>query len=432
MTSGRIDTSPCTEVEQTRTSCSGRVQEPAAGNHPVPRLVRRFGISISAAPMLGLALVLLLGLALGGCGEVKAFERDAENKKAEDAEAQAEQEEKDRVPVEVEEIGRGEIEATLRFSTNLEAESSVEVYSQASRLVTELLVEEGLVVREGQVLLRLQDDEQKSSLARAESQLEKAQREYDRQKNLFTKSLISEQAMNDASYELEQQQLAVADAERELSYTEVRAPIGGTITQRLVNLGDNLKVGDHLFDIVDFDTIVARVFVPEKDMRRIEEGQIARLRSESIDGERRGEVIRIAPIVDPRSGTLKVTLGIPANQGLLPGQYVEAQLVVAEKDDALLVPKRSLVYDDTQVYLYRLREDRTVERVLVVPTLENRLFVEPAPSPAGEGLDVGDQVVVAGQAGLKEGTEVRLAEVNRDLEAGQTPEDSLGEAGDES
>ena len=108
------------------------------------------------------------------------------------------------MPVEVIALQRGAIESVLRFSSNLEAESQVQVFSQAKRLVTELLVEEGDRVRKNQVLLRLQDDEQRSALAKARSQLEKAEREYERQKRLFAQELISEQAFNDATYELEQ------------------------------------------------------------------------------------------------------------------------------------------------------------------------------------------------------------------------------------
>ncbi|MEM8929740.1 MAG: efflux RND transporter periplasmic adaptor subunit [Acidobacteriota bacterium] len=355
-----------------------------------------------------LALLLAASvIPLAGCGDLEAFE----NLRPDD-ERETELEE-ERVPVEVAALERGPIEAVLRFSTNLEAESSVKVYSQAARLVTDLLVEEGDTVRAGQVLIRLQDEEQRSALARTESQLTKAKREYQRQQNLYAKELISEQVMNDATYEVEQLELAAEDARRELSYTEVRAPIAGTITQRLVNLGDNIQIGAHLFDIVDFDSIVARIFVPEKDMTRLRLSQPARLQSEALDGSRQGEVIRVAPVVDPRSGTVKVTVGIPRNQGLLPGQYVEVELVVERLEDALLVPKRALLYEDTQVFMYRLADDMTVERLLVVPALEDADHVVPRPTEGG--LAVGEQVVIAGQAGLKDGLAVRLAETDRGL-----------------
>ena len=73
------------------------------------------------------------------------------------------------VPVEVVSLERGRIESILRFSTNLEAESEVQVFSEAARKVIRLNVEEGDKVRQGQVLIRLQNEEQQTELARVES-----------------------------------------------------------------------------------------------------------------------------------------------------------------------------------------------------------------------------------------------------------------------
>jgi multidrug efflux pump subunit AcrA (membrane-fusion protein) len=91
--------------------------------------------------------------------------------------------------------------------------------------------------------------------------------------------------------------------------------------------------------------------------------------------------------------------------------YVEVQLVTAVHADALLVPKRALVYDNDQVYLFRVKgreeKSRRVERLLVEPRLENADFIEP-----GEGLALrkGDRVIIAGQSGLKDGGLIRLPE----------------------
>ena len=313
------------------------------------------------------------------------------------------------VPVEVSALGRGAIEAVLRYSTNLEAEESVAVYSQAARQVRELAVEEGRVVQKGQILLRLQDDEQRTVLAKSQSQLARAEREYERQQRLYAGQMISEQAFNNATYDLEQLKLAHEEALRELSYTEVRAPISGTITSRLVSLGDHVMPNQHLFDIVDFGSIVARVYVPEKELPRLRNGQLARLSSAALGAQvYSGRVERLAPVVDPKSGTVKVTVALPETAGLKPGMFVDVELVTATRTDALLVPKRALIYDNDQVFVYRMGDDSRVHRVLLRPALEDKENVEPAPGPAG--LSPGDRVVIAGQAGLKEGALVRVLE----------------------
>ncbi len=312
----------------------------------------------------------------------------------------------DAVPVAALPLFRGRIESVLRFSTNLEAENRVDVLAEAERHVTDLLVEEGDTVRAGQTLLLLEDEAQRTALKRVESQLARSRLEYERQKRLFEQDLISEQAYNQARYDMEQLELALEDAERELGYATVQAPISGVITERLVNIGDHVETHAKLFEIVDFDSIVARVFVPERQLTGLFVGQPARVLAQSLDGSRQASVQRISPVVDPRSGTVKVTLDIPGNQDLLPGMYVEVDLVAAVEEDALLAPKRALVYDQEQVFVFRVvegAEGPRAERLLVSILIESEDVVQ----LAGDLAD-GERLIVAGQAGLKDGAKVRL------------------------
>ncbi len=366
-----------------------------------------------------LALVLLsvavAGSGCGGEGEATSGDGTASDTTAQaENEAKGNKDDKDKdaeakkveaVPVDVAVLDRGPIEAVIRASANLEAERSVAVLAEAARRVVERRVEEGDVVRKGDLLLRLQDEEQRSALARAETELSKAQREYDRQKSLFERDLTTEQALNDATDELERRKLAFEDAKRELGYAQVRAPISGTITSRMVNLGDHVQVGQHLFDIVDFESIVARIFVPEKNLKQLRPDLAARVRATAVRDEPfAGSVKRIAPVVDPRTGTVKVTVDVGGYAQLRPGLYVDVELVTEVHENALLVPKRALVYDNDQVFVYRLQPDRTVTRLRLDPVLANRDWIE----PLGNALAPGDSVVIAGQAGLKQGARVRL------------------------
>jgi len=384
-----------------------------------------------------LLLIVLLAATLPGCGnsndanassgaeqsgDVKQAansksdgdEKKGDEKDSDASDADKEEKTEEAVPVEVTELARGSIESVLRFSSNLEAERQVKVISQAKRLVTKLLVEEGDRVRRDQPLLRLQDDEQRSAVEKVKSQLAKAQREYRQQERLFQQELIPQQDFDNATYEMEQLQIALADAERELSYTEVRAPIAGTVTGRMVNLGDQVQINQELFEIVDFASIVARVFVPEKHLAELRNGLPTRIAAQtgSRDGYD-GRVKRIAPVVDPRSGTVKVTIDVGAQGGLRPGMYVDVDLITATHSDAVLVPKRALVYDSDQIFVYRLIEANRVERVFIEPRLTDKHYIEPV-----DGLGFGDRIVVAGQAGLKEGALVSLpGEVEEDDDA---------------
>jgi membrane fusion protein (multidrug efflux system) len=375
----------------------GGAQKPGVGMSDNGRRHTTLGRCLVALSLV--AVLASYGCTVGcsvGNSDAKTFDTGAkDDKRKEEA-----------VPVEVAALERGEIEALLRLSSNLEAEGEVQVFAEAPRRVNRLLVEEGSPVRQGDLLVQLQDDEQRSAVAKAEIELKESERDYERAQELFEQKLVTEETFTEAGYTVERNRLALEDARRELGYTQVRAPISGIVTERLVNLGDHVTVNQPLFRIVDFDSIIARIYVPEKDMERLAVGQPARLRADALGGKVfTGAIDRISPVVDPATGTVKVTVATPRQEGLRPGMYVDVELVTAVHDAALLVPKRALVYDNDQVFVFRLKDDadRRVERLRLTPLLENADFIEPS-----GGLEPGDEVVVAGQSGLKDDGLVRL------------------------
>jgi len=314
------------------------------------------------------------------------------------------------IPVEVQTVERGPIETALRTFATLEAEQEVKVYARTANRVLELAVEEGHAVEREAVLVRLDDSNQQVLVAKAENALEKSRREFERLEALHGQKLISDQAYTDARFELRQLELALEDAKRELEYTVIRAPLRGVVSRRLVKLGDLVTQGQHLFDIVDFDSIVARIYVPEKNLAQLGTNQTARVIPTALGTrEFTGRVRRIAPVVDAKSGTIKVTLGFDDIGPLRPGMYVDVELILNQKADAILLSKRALVLDGDQTYAFRLKGDakegRSVERLLVEAAASDRMHVEPK-----EGFQAGDRVVVAGQTGLKDGAKVRLPE----------------------
>ena len=360
--------------------------------------------SLPLASALVLLCAGLLALSLSGCGGRGGPGADQANAQA-DSDSTAAGEEDPAVPVEVAVIERGPIESVLRSTATLEAEEQVTVFAEAARRVTEIRAEEGDRVDKGQLLLRLQDAEQRSAVAKARTLYEQAEREWRRQERLREQQLTTDIAYNDALASYEQRKLELADAERELGYTEVRAPIGGTVTRRFVKLGDQVNVGQQLFEIIDFETLQALVYIPEKDLGELAVGQPARVTAPAIrEAPFEAEVLRVSPIVDARTGTVKVTVDVGGQPGLRPGLYVDVALVTSVEPDAVLVPKRALVYENDQMYAFRVRGDE-VERLRLVPVMSNRDHIMPA-----SGVAAGDSLVTAGQAGLKTGARIEIVE----------------------
>jgi membrane fusion protein, multidrug efflux system len=348
-----------------------------------------------------LILCLLACLALGvGCGQFKKADEAEKNKKEKDNDKKKER----GVPVEVVTISRGKIEEVIKASNHLEAEQEVKVYSRTANLVAELLVEEGVVVKKGQVLLRLEDTDQRLTYKKILGQLSQATDNFARTEQLFKDKLVAQKDFDDEKHQLEQLKLSLEEADRQVKFTEIKAPIAGTITTRLVKLGDHVNGNQHLFDIIDFDSIVARVYVAEGHLANLKLDQPVRIIAKSLqDQVFEGYVKRIAPIVDKSSGTVKVTLGVRDRGSLRPGMYVDAELVIATHPEALLIPKRAIVYGGDQMFVYLLQPERKVKRVLVETRLSDRDNVEP-----GGGFNEGDEIIIAGQTGLRDDALVTL------------------------
>ena len=311
------------------------------------------------------------------------------------------------VLVKLAEVKRGMIESILERSAPLEAEAQVEVSARTSNPAIELLVEEGDKVEKNQVLLRLESDKQKNDFDQAKSQFDKEQIDFDRQESLYGDNLISEQEYRNAKFSLTQRRLAFEEAKRQFEYTEVRAPIKGTITLRDVQVGDQVGSGRKIFEIIDFDSTVAIIHVPEQYLPKLRPAMEARLISNTLgDTVFAGYVKRISPIVEARAGTIKVTVGVQELGALRPGMWVDVELVLETKQDALLISKKSIVYDNDQTFAYKLHTGtngvKRVKRHLVLPVNADKVHIEPT-----EGFEVGEKVVVAGQSGLKENSRIR-------------------------
>lgn len=236
--------------------------------------------------------------------------------------------------------------------------------------------------------------------------------------SLYNQSLISESEYRNAKFALNQAQLRSDNARRELEYTEVRAPIGGTVTLRTVKVGDSVNTGTPIFEIIDLDSTVAIIYVPEQFIPNLKPSMEARMISSTLGDEVfEGYVKRIAPVVDAKFGAIKVVIGVKNLGALRPGMWVDVELVLETKEDALLIPKQSIVYDNDQTFAFKMHTDtngvKRAVRQLVVPENADKDHIEPI-----DGFAVGDKIVVAGQSGLKDDSPIREL---GDLEATNAP-----------
>lgn len=309
------------------------------------------------------------------------------------------------VPVQVEAVKRADISTFLLNTTTLEAEREVEVLAKVSGQVGKLFVEEGDVVRSDQALAQLDEQELLLQLRESEIRAQNAQSNFERTKNMFEKSLVSKENLEDVRYQYESAQAAYETAKLKVEYTHIRSPIAGVVTTRQIELGQRINLNQPLFRVADFDPLRALIYVPERDMRQVRPGQQAEITAEALPGkEFSGKVRMVSPIVDPTSGTMKVTIDIYDRTGLLkPGMFVTTHIITETHASALVIPKKALILesDADQVYVF----DNGMARKA---TLQLG-FQESDRVEVLSGLNEGEQVVTVGQEGLREGLPIRIS-----------------------
>ncbi|MEE3263085.1 MAG: efflux RND transporter periplasmic adaptor subunit [Candidatus Latescibacterota bacterium] len=318
----------------------------------------------------------------------------------------------DSVPVEIASAQRGDISSYLMFSSTIATEAAVEIHPETNGRVEAVLVEEGDHVEAGQILVKLDDEQVLIEERESEVELNHLEGGYKRTEEMFRRRLISTQEYEDKLYQLEQARLRREKAQLALEHTHIRAPFSGVLTTRSVQVGARVGPGGKLFDLVKREDLIARVHVPGQYLREVQVRQAAQIESDFLrDMVFEGYVKRISPVVDPQSGTFKVTLGIHDQwEHLRPGIFVTARIITDTHAGAILIPKEAIVYDGSDRFVFVVR-DSTAHRVKLDAGFENSRFVE-----ARSEIADTTQVIVVGQNGLKDQARISVVATSSDVE----------------
>jgi RND family efflux transporter MFP subunit len=306
------------------------------------------------------------------------------------------------VPVQVEVPRRGTVSAALSASSTLESEQQADVLAKTDGLVVRMLVDEGVNVAKGQVLAEIDDADKKIALQQARLRAEASKREYERAQRSHQDQLISQQEFERLRSTNDLAQADVDSAALSLSYTKILAPFGGRIVDRAVVQGRHIKPGEKLFTVANMTPLVARVFLPEKDVAGLRLGQTAELVLDAAGGQRLpGRVTKISPVVDTSTGTIKVTVeALSLTPSARPGSFTTVRIVTDTHKDALLVPKGAVVREDSADYLF-VADGSRAKRCKVTLGYPSDGRIEVA-----AGLSGRESVIIAGQGSLKDGARV--------------------------
>jgi membrane fusion protein (multidrug efflux system) len=308
------------------------------------------------------------------------------------------------IPVKVSHVEAGDISAYFTGTTTLEAEEDASVVAKVGGVVEQILAEEGTYVKAGQILAKLDDEKLAVQLAQSEANLHKLENDFRRHEELFNKKLVSAEVFQRAKFEYESQKAAYEMTKLDHDYASIRAPISGVVAQRMIKVGNMVLPNMPTFRITDFDPLLAVLHVPEREMSKLRVGQPAALTVDAIAGENfSGRIARVSPVVDPTTGTIKVTVEVrdPSRQ-LKAGMFGRVNIVHDVHTNTLLVPKSAVIAEDAESAVFVV-QDSVAYRKLVKTGYVNGANIEVL-----EGLKAGEKIVTTGQGSLKDSSKVEV------------------------
>lgn len=329
-------------------------------------------------------------------------------------EANGNEAKEDAIAVKVEPLRRDTITSVYSTSATLRADRRATVIARTRGVIERLAVEEGDLVEAGKVMAELENDEQRIAAARARTSSETARREVERLAGLLERGLVSEDEFEKSKRDADDARHALDLAELELSRTTIRAPFAGIVLQRHLDVGATVADGTAVYDLADVEPIYADINIPERHVTELSPDQRVQLTADATGDSVAASIERIAPLVDPATGTVKVTVAVEGASTLRPGAFVRVDIVTDTHDEVLVVRRSALVAEGRRWHLFRLKQGEqgaTAEQVEVAIGFENGDKVEIA-RVVDEAIElaVGTPVVVVGAPALSDGAAVEVVE----------------------
>lgn len=320
-------------------------------------------------------------------------------------------------PVEVTNAVFKEVEHTLDAVGSFFPEDEVTVGAEVDGIIKRLLVDEGSVVKKGDLLLEIDDEKLRLEVEESEAMLREGRARYEhsqatlkRMRKLFEQGVIGQQELDDAVNQelmnraaVENTQAKLARFKRELRDTKVIAPMDGVISERMVSAGEYVKIGASLLKIVDVNPLKLVFTLPEKHAGEIMTGQRVQIATRVYGGELfEGEIYFINPKVDAQTRTIEVKAWVDnSDLKLRPGFFVDAKVLLGRRK-SLVLPESAVLVREGNVVAMAV-EGGVISYKRVTPGMRFDGMVEIL-----EGLTPQDSIVVSGRSEISEGTRVTV------------------------
>jgi membrane fusion protein (multidrug efflux system) len=319
---------------------------------------------------------------------------------------------------------------TLAAVGTVQAVQGVTVSTDLPGIVEKILFESGQEVKQGDPLVKLDTKQEEAHLQSGNARWQLAKSNLDRQQGLLAKRVSSQSDYDAAAAEYKQAEAAVAETKALIDRKLIRAPFGGTLGIREVNLGQYLKSGDPVVPLQSLNPIYVNFSLPQQQLKDLEVGRDVKVRADGLPGETFiGKITSVNSIVDEATRNVMVQ-AILENPGrkLRPGMFVNADVVLPQKEKVLALPASSINYAPYGDSVFIIEEMKNEENKTYNGVRQQIVTLGPSRGDQVailSGVKAGEEVVTSGGFKLMPKAEIeRNNTVQPANEAEPTPADS--------
>lgn len=283
------------------------------------------------------------------------------------------------------------------------AASSVRIVPSTAGLVTRIAFEAGQRVPAGAVLVELDSASERAAVREAESELANLRAQMTRAESLRARRLLSAADLDELRAKLGMAEARLEAVRSQLQKRSVRAPFGGVVGLRNINLGAYVDSSTVLTTLDDLTAVELEFRIPERYFSAVKPGQMVAATSVAFPGRTFGGAVReVDTRIEPATRAFRVRAELPNPEALLPdGLFVAVTLVVAERHDAVLVPEEAVLSEGVRSYVYVVEAGAATRTPITIGQRRD------AAVEVLGGLAPDVEVVVKGQQALRDRSPIR-------------------------
>ena len=301
----------------------------------------------------------------------------------------------------------------LRAIGTMKAVNGVTVSTDLAGIVTEIAFESGTQVKKGDVLVKLDTQQEEAQLQSSQARLALAKTDLERKRDLLTKKAIAQAELDVAVSQLRQMEASVTEMKALVSRKRIDAPFDGLIGIRQVNVGQYLNPGAPIAPLQSMDPIYVEFALPQQHFGSVAVGKKLRLRASGVTGAQfEGEITAVDSQINEssRNFTVQGTIKNP-EQKLRPGMFVDVEVMLPAQENVLAIPSTSIAYAPYGDSVYVVREAPGPDGKPLRQAQQQ--FVKLGPTEGDQvtilsGVKEGDEVVTSGTFKLRPGAPVQV------------------------